>query len=118
MRLSSVGCVLLDDVDLPCVRASVERWPEVPLMQYSICARPVSAARDEMEELLDMLERTLQRGERFTVLWDLRTIKLPSRAAMLFAIDWMAQPQIAVPLDEVWKTRPLIHPTIQSSTCK
>lgn len=91
----------LDAVILPCLHVSVERRPDLALPRTVLRPNQEVITESEIEVVLPMLDRTLRRGEPFTVLLDLRTTRLPSRKALQFGLEWMARPQIAAPLDEL-----------------
>ena len=42
----------------------------------------------------------LDRGEHFTVFWDLRQLRPPSRAALKFGVGWMGRPENGADFDE------------------
>jgi hypothetical protein len=56
---------------------------------------------EDVEVAIDVLLRQLQHGEAFSVLWDLRSVKVPSREAIRYAVKRTAEPEIATPLDEL-----------------
>lgn len=112
---ATLGPVTIDAVNLPSVHVSVQRRPEWPLVQCCITAKSVAAELGDMEILMAVLSRQLQRGEPFSVLWDLRAIKVPSQEAIRYAIDRAAKPEIAAVLDElvccviIMISSPIVH---------
>jgi hypothetical protein len=46
-----------------------------------------------------ILRDALDRDEPFTVLWDLRAMRPPSRAALKYGVDWMGLPRNVEAID-------------------
>ena len=85
--------------DLACVSAGLETRPELALPRFYVLARPEKITVDQVEMVLRSLGCALDRGKEFTVLWDLRELKIPPRAVIRVATDWMGQPENAKRLD-------------------
>ena len=50
--------------------------------------------------LAAQVRRVMDRGEHFTVFWDLRQLRPPSRAALKFGVGWMGRPENGADFDE------------------
>ena len=71
-------------------------------------ARPAKIEEVELEQMAHLLRATLDRREHFTVLWDLRKMRPPSRAALRFGVDWMGADVNSQPIDELVQSTVII----------
>ena len=92
---------LLDELDLRCCRGRLEEHPDLQMPWLVMKARPAKIEEIELQSMCDMLRVALDRREKFTVLWDLRQMRPPSRAALRFSIDWMGKPENTMDIDEL-----------------
>ena len=90
---------ILDSVQVRCCDLQLERRPELALERLCILAKPSTVEVEQLKELFAGLRRVCDRGDRFTVYWDLRKLRPPSRAALDYGVEWMAQPENAEDLD-------------------
>jgi len=87
--------------DLPCVSAGLETLPELgSLPRFYVVARPVTIDEPSVQIVLRSLRLVLDQDMPFSVVWDLRQIKVPPRAVIRIATDWMGLPDNAAPLDK------------------
>ena len=96
-RVAGIRCcqstptVLLGPLGLQCSSSHLEQHPELACPRLVLQARPAKIEEAELEQMCMLLRDTLDRNEPFTVLWDLRQMRPPSRAALRFGVDWMGE---------------------------
>jgi hypothetical protein len=100
--------LILDPLNLRCCAARLEQHSALELPRLVLRARPASIEESELEQMCLLLRSTLDRQEPFTVLWDLRGMHRPSRAALRFGIDWMGADENAEPIDELVQSTVII----------
>ena len=100
--------LLLDPLELKCCAAQLEQHPELGLPRLVLRARPAKIEQVELEQMTHLLRATLDRRVPFTVLWDLRKMRPPSRDALRFGIDWMGADVNAQPTDELVQSTVII----------
>ncbi|KAL1507844.1 hypothetical protein AB1Y20_007452 [Prymnesium parvum] len=87
------------DVDLACVHAGLELRADLCLPRYSLIAHNHVVSEEDLREVLANFRQTLLGEELFTVYWDLREVKLPSRKTIRVGVEWMGEPEHAKALD-------------------
>lgn len=86
-------------LELKCCCASLEVHPELAEPRLILRALPAKIEEAELQQMTVLLSDTLDRNLPFSVLWDLRQMRPPSRAALRYGIDWMGEN--AEPIDEL-----------------
>lgn len=85
---------------VPCCVLSLEPAGELALPRMSVCALPATVDVPQLERIFEQVRRVLDRGEHFTVFWDLRQLRPPSRAALKFGVGWMGRAENGADFDE------------------
>ena len=93
--------LLMEELDLRCCLGRLELPPQLDRPWLVLQARPAKIEVDELRSMCDMLRATLDRREHFTVMWDLRQMRTPSREALRFSIDFMGEPHNTRDIDEL-----------------
>lgn len=86
---------------LPGVSVTLDEQPGLRLPQFYVRTKPHSISREDVAIVLDVLQQGLDKGTPFSVVWDLRQLKIPPRAVIRTGTDWMGKPENAGRLDEL-----------------
>ena len=100
-RSASCSCCVLDEASVAAGTCTLETRDVLPLPRLCVVTKPHALTEPDLLTLLQCFERTLQRGSAFTILWDLRTLRAPSRAAIKEAIDFMGKPERQAAIDDL-----------------
>jgi len=100
--------LLLNPLELDCCAARLEQHPQLMAPRLVLKARPANIEVAELEQMCRLLRATLDRREPFTVTWDLREMRPPSRAALRFGVDWMGKGMNKEPIDELVQSTVII----------
>lgn len=100
--------LLLDPLELDCCAAQLQQHPELAAPRLLLQARPAKIEVAELEQMCQLLRSTLDRKEPFTVTWDLRQMRPPSRAALRFGVDWMGEGVNKDPIDDLVRSTVII----------
>ena len=83
--------LILAELKLQCCIARLENHHLLMQPRLALRALPAKIEVEELQSMTQILSNTLDRQEPFSVLWDLRNFRPPSRAALRFGIDWMGE---------------------------
>lgn len=100
--------LLMDELNIKCCQGRLEAHPALEMPRLALRAQPASIDESDLKQMIDMLCETLDRREPFTVLWDLRQMRPPSRAALRYAMDWFGKPENSGPADELVQSTVII----------
>lgn len=92
---------ILDRASVAAGTCTLERRDALPLPRLCVVTKPHTLTGLDLKALLQCFERTLHRQEPFTILWDLRTMRAPSRAVIKEAIDFMGEPERKAAIDDL-----------------
>uniref|UniRef100_A0A7S0Q1F8 Uncharacterized protein n=1 Tax=Coccolithus braarudii TaxID=221442 RepID=A0A7S0Q1F8_9EUKA len=82
---------LLDQMELACCWLHYEASAaNLPLPRFRVTARPSQILEPELRQMALVLRAALDRGEQFTILWDLRRLRPPSLAALNYGLEWQS----------------------------
>lgn len=87
--------------DLASIALTFESHHGDELPRFTVCARPKSCSLEDVYSVLDVLGRVLDHGQPFTVVWDLRQLKIPPRSVIRAGTDWMGEAENAGRLDQL-----------------
>lgn len=93
--------LLLDELSISCCLATLEEHPQLEIVRFVARARPAKIDEAGLRSMCEMLAETLDREKPFSVLWDLREMRPPSRAALRYGMDWMGEDANARRIDEL-----------------
>lgn len=84
----AVSELLVGPVELGYVSIALRQEEGFELPRLRLRAHKVAMTDEGLQQGLATLEAVLQRKELFTILWDVRTVSLPTRAQLLKGTAW------------------------------
>ena len=105
-RLQAHAAQHLLELELQCCHVSLEEHAALPMPRLVLKARPATVEESELRRMAGILRETIRRREPFTVLWDVRDIRPPSRAALQYGVTLMTE--LAEDIDQLTQSTVII----------
>jgi hypothetical protein len=91
LRAAGEGGRVLDEMELACCWLQYEGPSDaLPLPRFRVTARPSRILEPELRQMACVLRAALDRGEQFTIMWDLRRLVPPSISALDYGAKWQS----------------------------